>query len=277
MAGGVTEGVIYVATGAAYRALAIASAESLRALDPGRAIDLFTDRPDAPGLAVFDHVHAVPRDHPRAKLDCMPLSRFERTLYLDCDTRVLAPLGDLFDLLERFDLALAHDVRRRSSLVRAGTPTPYAFPQLNSGVILYRRAPATAAFFAEWRRRFVASGAERDQPALKDLLWESDIHFYVLPPEFNLRRVTMLDAWEPLDATPTILHSHRLLQHLRGGRQVESLEVLQALERAARGEEWRRAGLVDPRSSADPISVFASRPDPAAEPPALARPRSRRA
>ena len=68
------------------------------------------------GLDVFDAVHPVPRVHPRAKIDCMPLSRFDRTLYLDSDTLALATFGDLFDLLERFDLALAHDMRRASGL-----------------------------------------------------------------------------------------------------------------------------------------------------------------
>lgn len=252
------EGVIYVATGAVYRALAVTSAESLRAHEPERVIDLFTDQPDAPGLSAFDRVHAVPRNHPRAKLDCMPLSRFERTLFLDSDTRVLAPLGDLFDLLDRFDLALAHDVRRRSALIREGAcRTPYAFPQFNSGVLLYRRSPEVAALFADWRHRFDASRGGRDQPALKDLLWESDIRFYVLPPEFNLRRVTMLDAWEPLDAVPTILHSHRLQQHLHGQGRVEGLDALQTLERRARGEEWRLAGLSDPACAPDPLAIYA--------------------
>ncbi len=256
-------GVIYVATGADYAALAVVSAESLRAQEPGLAIDLFTDLPDARGLDVFDRVHPVPEIHPRAKLDCLSLSRFERTLFLDSDTRVLAPLGDLFDLLDRFDLALAHDVRRRSELIRedGGAGTPYAFPQMNSGVMLYRRSPAMLDFIADWRRRYRAEGELRDQITLKRLLWESDLRFYVLPPEFNLRRVTMLDAWEPLDVVPTILHSHRLMQHMKGSPPVTELADLVALERVARAEEWAAAGLADPVEADDPLEPFL-RPDP---------------
>ncbi len=256
------DGVIYVATGTEYAALAVASAESLRAQEPGLAIDLFTDVPDAPGLDVFHRVHPVPESHPRAKLDCLPLSRFARTLFLDSDTRVLAPLGDLFGLLDRFDLALAHDVRRRSGLVRedGGMGTPYAFPQMNSGVMLYRRSPAMMDFLVEWGRCYRAEGELRDQITLKRLLWESDLRFYVLPPEFNLRRVTMLDAWEPLDVVPTILHSHRLLQHMKGDAPVTELADLVALERAARAEEWAAAGLPDPVEADDPLAPFL-RPD----------------
>jgi hypothetical protein len=261
-----TDGVIYVATGPDYLDLARASAATLKHHNPDLAVDVFTDSPDAPGLEVFDAVHAVPHIHPRAKIDCMPLSRFDRTLYLDCDTLILAPFGDLFDLMRRFELALAHDMRRASGLVQEGHAerTPYAFPQLNSGVMLYRRSPATAQFFADWSARYRAAGAVRDQVTLKDLLWASDLRFYVLPTEFNLRRVTLLDAWEPLDARPTILHSHRLLDHLRklGVPRVRSLEEVVTLERAALDAEWAAMGLDegDRRDTERLLSLFGTIP-----------------
>jgi hypothetical protein len=239
-------GVIYVATGAGYVELAVQSAHSLRQTNPDLACDLFTDGSRHPGLEVFDRVHVVPEVHDRAKIDCLPLSRFARTLFLDADTLVLAPLGDLFDIANAWDIAMAHEVRRLMPLVREGlqVQTPYAFPQWNSGVILYRDTGPVRAFLADWARRFRGSGLARDQIVLKDMLWETPLRAYVLPPEFNLRRVTMLDAWEPLDVTPTILHSHRLLQHLRqpGAERVTTLARVRELEREALAEEWRRQG-----------------------------------
>jgi len=252
---GMDKGVIYVATGPDYRELAQASARSLRAVEPGLPIDLFTDDPGAAVADLFDAVHGIANPHRRSKLDCLGQTRFERTLFLDADTLVLAPFGDLFDLLDRFDLALAHDVRRATALIResADGPTPYAFPQLNGGVILYRRTPRMLDFLAEWARRFAESGGTRDQPVLKTMLWESDLRFWVLPPEFNLRRVTMLDAWEPGDALPTILHSHRLMDHMRGAgaRIVDPVALVEA-ERAALAAEWEAAGGRDP----DPVRRF---------------------
>jgi hypothetical protein len=242
------DGIIYVAQGAGYLDLAERSAASLKAVAPGLPVALFTDQPEGrPGL--FDIVSAIPKGGPTPKLACLAESPFERTLYLDCDTLVLAPLDDLFGLLERFELAVAHDVRRTSALIREGhvADPPYAFPQMNCGVMLYRRSLAMAEFLAEWRRRYRAAGRARDQVSFRDLLWQSDIRFYVLPPEFNLRRVTMLDAWEPLDARPTIVHSHRLLQHLRGAEgRLDDLTAIMAAERQARLEEWRALGIAAP-------------------------------
>ncbi|MGC8201702.1 putative nucleotide-diphospho-sugar transferase [Aliiroseovarius sp. PTFE2010] len=246
-----SRGVIYVATGADYVDLAVRSAHSLRVVEPHLPIVLFSDGPvDGP----FDQVLPVPRAHARAKLEAMAATPFQRTLFLDADTRVLAPLDDLFDVLDRFDLALAHDVRRASALIQEGTvKTPYAFGQMNSGVMLYRRSPEMLAFLDEWARRYHADGHVRDQVPLKDLLWESDLRFYVLPEEFNLRRVTMLDAWEPLDARPTILHSHRLMDHMRGkGERYDDMGALVAAERAMLAWEWSQVQAGD-----DPILRFA--------------------
>lgn len=247
------QGVIYVATGAAFLDLAVQSARSLRAVEPDLAIDLFTDQGGVPG-GLFDAVHGIKGAHSRSKLECMAQSRFERTLFLDCDTLVVGPLGDIWDVLERFDCALAHDVRRASDLIQEGDrhATPYAFPQLNSGVVLYRRSAEMLAFLAEWAARYHGGGFARDQIVLKDLLWESDIRFYVLPPEFNLRRVTVLEAWEPLDARPTILHSHRFKDHLAGGARISDARDLCAAEKRALAVEW------DGTDEEDPVGRFAA-------------------
>lgn len=251
-----TCGIIYVASGKDYVDLACASATSLRNREPALPVDIFTNDPVPAGI--FDRVHPLTRPGPRAKLTAMQQTRFERTLFLDADTLVVGPLGDMFDLLERFDCSLAHDMRRASRLIREGTaPAPRAFPQLNSGVLLYRRSAAMLAFLAEWERRFHATAARRDQPILKDLLWESDLRFYVLPPEFNLRRLTLLDAWEPLDARPAIIHSHRLMDHMDAGYRpkgprLRDVTELLAAERLALAEEWQDI------SEGDPVARFAA-------------------
>lgn len=95
---GMTDGVIYVADGRDYLELAVQSARSLKALNPELPIDLFTDQ--ALDAGPFDRVRPIPAG-PTAKLASLPATRFDRTLYLDCDTLCLAPLHDLFDIVTR--------------------------------------------------------------------------------------------------------------------------------------------------------------------------------
>lgn len=254
-----TDGVLYVARGAGYLDLAMASARSLRAHTPGLAIDLFTDVP-VPAGAPFDRVSPIPHHTSRDKIVCMAHSRFARTLFLDCDTLVVAPLGDLFDLLDRVELAVAHDVRRTSALIQDGSVpgVPLAFPQFNTGVLLYRRSALMGQFLVDWAAHYTALGRGRDQVSFRDLIWLGALRYHVLPPEYNLRRVTLLDAWEPLDARPTIIHSHRLLQHLRGeGARLHDLAAILPHERAAKAAEWAALGLPEASGPGeDPVARF---------------------
>ena len=75
---------------------------------------------------------------------------------------------------------------------------------------------------------------------------ESDVSFHVDGRRCSLRldhRVTLLDAWEPLDARPTILHSHRFMDHMRhGGDRISDVVALMDAERAALEAEWDAAG-----------------------------------
>jgi hypothetical protein len=251
-----SNGVIYVASGPDYLDLARQSAASLKAFEPDLPVDLYADDVNAPDLGMFDMIHLVENPEPRSRLTCMTQTRFERTLFLDADTLIVGRLGDLFDVLERFEFAVAHDVRRASNLIRQGLEerTPYAFPQHNAGVFLYRRSPGMIAFLNEWAARFKAAGVNRDQIILKDMMWRTDLRFYVLPPEFNLRRVTELDAWEPMDVRPTILHSHRLMDHMRGiGPRISDYKKLVEAEREALADEWVAVTVPD-----DPIAKFSA-------------------
>jgi hypothetical protein len=199
-------GVLYVATGAAHAEAARASAASVRRTNPGLGVALFTDQPVAG--PEFDRVEPIASPHVRSKIDYMPRTPFAETLYLDTDTRVLGDLGELFRLLERFELALAQ--RAHAPGLREGRPAvPSSFPQANSGVLLYRASPAALAFLEDWRAAYAAAGFKVDQITLRELLWTSDIRFAVLPARFNTRRYTWLHHWFSGGPRPVILHTNR--------------------------------------------------------------------
>ncbi len=181
------DGVLYVARGHRYLQAAQTSARSVRAVTPGVSIAIVTDEPGATG---FDTV--VPLAEPdgyRAKVVGMLASPFERTLFLDADTYAAADVAELFELLDAFDLAAAHAPNR---VVLELDDVPDAFPELNTGVIAFRRNAAVERFLRGWleeydRLRLLHPRSE-DQPAFRRALYAaSGLRLAVLPPEFNVR------------------------------------------------------------------------------------------
>jgi Nucleotide-diphospho-sugar transferase len=201
-------GVVLVATGAeTYIALAARAAASVKRHCPGLAVDLFTDQ--ARELPVFDRIHRLPDPWFRSKIDGLMASRFQRTLYMDADMLALADFRDVFELLERFDVALAHDWFRNSPLHHTfwRKPLPAAFPQFNGGLIAIRRTPATTAFLEAWKAAVRSTDTGRDQISLRELLWESELRIATLPEEYNLLWISGVKSWTTDFAAPRIIHS----------------------------------------------------------------------
>ncbi len=184
-------GVIYIAFGDLYIAEAIHSATSLKQHSQLPAT-IFTDRETKAGC--FDREIIISPQHKRAKIDFLSQSPYERTLYLDSDTEVTHDISDVFDLLDRFDIAAAHDHSRKSSRWSQAVPAyaaiPYAFSEYNGGVVLYRKNDLTDQFFEDWRRIFTLNKDlthGQDQCSFRIALWQSQLSIGTLPPEFNVR------------------------------------------------------------------------------------------
>ena len=208
-----TSGIVFVATGARYIACAENAARSVRKHMPDVPIALFTDAKQL-GVSlneVFDPVIELESVHHRSKVDCLMKSPFERTLFLDADIRVLEDVSELFDLLERFDIAMAHAHARN----RPATRTVWnqslcdAFPQFNTGVIAVRRNAQTQTLLQDWSDSYVAAGFRKDQVTLRELLWSSELRVATLPPEFNIRYPKNLWLWSKREARPRICHFYR--------------------------------------------------------------------
>jgi hypothetical protein len=183
-------GVIYAATGEDYLETARRSARTLRKHAPSLPIQLFSDIDDTSGA--FDTTVVMENAHVRSKVDAICDTPFEETLYLDCDTIVREDITPLFDLLERFDIALARVVlwHRDSHTQSHKVQVPGPFSEPNTGVILYRsQTPRMQDFLKTWRKDFYAYGSGNDQVTMRELLWTSDVRYYVLPEPFNKRVV----------------------------------------------------------------------------------------
>ncbi len=230
--------MLFAATGPVFREMAVEAAKSVRAHCPGLPIDLVTDAP--PPEEVFDEVRLLQGYERFPKIPALRGTRFERTLYLDSDVRVVADLTDIFELLDRFDLAAAHDPMRNSSkaVVSWRQPLPNAFPQFNAGVLAYRRSPAVMRLLDEWDAGVRELATGKDQPVLRELLWtRDDLRVAVLPPEYNLWDLAQLSALHPLHAAPRLLHSYRFvgepaLEQVLGRWGMEKLAMLIRADRS---------------------------------------------
>lgn len=214
----IEKGVLYIATGKKYVQAAIRSALTVRKHCPDLPIHFFTDAPNYSAFGFefatspFSSVAVMENAHRRSKVDYMAHSPFDHTLYLDTDTAMNADISDMFRILERFDIALAHAQHRNTtvSLAPWRIELPQAFPQFNSGVVLYRKTPAVLAFFADWSRYFKEFGQTRDQHTLRELLWLSDLRIATLPPEYNVRYLKYHFLWSKSEAQTKIFHLKQL-------------------------------------------------------------------
>ncbi|MBL7791243.1 MAG: hypothetical protein JNK77_02880 [Saprospiraceae bacterium] len=202
-----SRGILYITVGAAYTRQAIQSAESVKKHAPGLAVCLFTDQVDIKHPAI-DKAGLIENPHNRSKIDYIHQTPFEQTLYLDADTRVVADISHLFDILERFDLGIAHAHQRNHFPTNQPwrIPIPAGFPQMNGGVLLFKNNAPTIRLLKEWQAAYHANSFAKDQVTLRELLWLSDLRIAILPPEYNIRYEKYLDVWTDTEALPHILH-----------------------------------------------------------------------
>jgi hypothetical protein len=211
-----TQGILYIATGEKYIRAAIESAKSVLKYSPGLSTHLDADWRNYQFLFdkspfPFTSVGEVTDPHRRSKVDYLPLTPFDLTLYLDTDTKLNTDIRDMFRVLERFDIALCH-AHRRNDPTRLGSwriDLPNAFPQYNGGVILYRKTPEVIHFLDEWRDCFKDAGFQQDQMTLRELLWLSNLRIATLPPEYNVRYIKYHYLWSKSEAQTKIFHLQR--------------------------------------------------------------------
>ena len=131
-----SKGVLFITTSAHFTGAAVAAARSVRRHNPDLEIGVFTDQDISD--PVFSFIGRIETEGGRRKVDYISQTPYEHTLYLDSDVRVTGPLDDLFQLLDRFELAAAQVRYRthpnRNKIWRESIPA--AFSQANCGTHL---------------------------------------------------------------------------------------------------------------------------------------------
>lgn len=149
------------------------------------------------GAAHFDITHKLPpRQYELWYIDFVNymnialdiLSNFDKLVYLDDDTYMCAPVPELFELLDQFQVASTHAPARTIS------PTfkrvPGCFAEFNTGVFAFRNNYVVKQLFVSWLETYKANPGlygENDQAPLRECLYYWDGKQYVLPIEYNCR------------------------------------------------------------------------------------------
>ena len=201
-------GILYVAFGAKCVDEASVSAELAKRHMPNMPVALVTDSTLSPPF--IDEVIRVdtPWINRLSKPQHLLRSPFRRTLAIDTDTRFCAPVYELFDLMNRFPLALCHDQVR----ARRHPAVPAYFCELNAGVLVYSCDAEARALLARWAALCATElqnpTHSSNQIVLEFVLYDSRARFAVIPPEYNC----FFDVPMVVNGKVKILHGHADLQ-----------------------------------------------------------------
>jgi hypothetical protein len=182
------KGVIYISADDSYLDEAIRSVESLKEHNSEVQATLYTDEENLE-CEVFDQIITV--DYTIDSMDDSMIKPFmtpyEKNLYLDTDTYVTGNISELFEILENYDIAACHAPNRERIM-----DTPECFGEYNTGVIAYRGSREVKNVLQNWHENYDKVresdvGKNRDQHPFARTIFESDIDFFTLPPEYNMR------------------------------------------------------------------------------------------
>ena len=218
-------GIVYIVSGDSFNKETLMSIKSLRRFN-NYPICVFTDCPDLYSGMNLYKVVKINKVHTRSKVDYILRSPFNKTLYLDSDTLINYNLKDFEILLDRFDVCATLDSARKrisfNEFYRAYYEIPYAFSEVNGGILAFRKAKITSDFLDLWHEEYYKNNfitKNWDQPSLRVALWKSKVKLYILPPEYNVRSKDHIHKNLRMKALDTELMKPRIF-HLHYNREV---------------------------------------------------------
>ncbi len=180
-------GVYYIATGDQFVAEAGVSAQAVRKAMPEVPIAIATN-----GNPEFDFDYVININNPEYsftdQISNLHRSPFERTLHLDTDIYMDAGVNELFNVLDQFDIAVAHN-HNRSRVSFEPPSVPNSFPEYNTGVMSYNNNKQFHKFTRSWQQIYnnLFDGENpQNQPSFRKALYDSSLRVATLPPEYNL-------------------------------------------------------------------------------------------
>ena len=206
-------GAIYILTqNDRYVNLALQSIASVKRVMPDLPVTVFSQFPISSPL--IERVISVQpaQDGFYDKTRIMRDSPYERTMFIDADIFVVEPFPELFELLDRFDIAATHEEYVNTDWFhrypRKDIPT--SFPEFNTGIMVFKRGPQIDALMKDWEGLYAAYLAEKpgqpinDQPFFRAAIYYSEARVATLTREYNRK----FRGQGYLNGAVKILHGH---------------------------------------------------------------------
>ncbi len=208
-----TDGAVYVITqNPRYIDLLLTSATSLKRSMPELPITVFTQFPV--NNPIFDQIIVVDSSQNGFydKVDYLRQTPYEKTLFIDADTYVVAPIPELFNLLDRFDCAATHEEYLSTDWFGdyPREDIPESFPEFNTGILLFRRSEKTDRLLENWKMLYEQYSREKpgvllnDQPFFRVASYHGDVRIATLTREYNCK----FRGQGYLNGKAKILHGH---------------------------------------------------------------------
>lgn len=162
------------------------SAISMRRVHPDIHITLHTNLPTGPSyLYVFDDIIISKGSLGNLwayKHKCLESTPYDRTLHIDADTYIMDDISEVFDVLDRFDLAIPIS----TWYMKKDNPSiPMCFPEPAGGFFTWVNNDKMKSFFKQVGDCCRELGSHSDEGIMRETLYNSNIRFAILPHEYN--------------------------------------------------------------------------------------------
>ena len=194
-----SKGVVYIAFGDLYLAMALFSIRTLRRKNGTLPVMIITNL--HVNLTMFDFwseardivkiVDIDTKQNRNIKTDLYKYVPFDCTAYIDADTYIVNDLNNAWKFLNYFDIALKLNPTKQKKpgkgdqLVLDSNTYVRDLPHFNSGVIFFRKSDNTKNFFTLWHRSFCKGDTPFDQVSLIDASFKSDVRILPLTADWN--------------------------------------------------------------------------------------------
>ncbi|MFX1378940.1 MAG: hypothetical protein ACFFA4_07575 [Promethearchaeota archaeon] len=129
---------------------------------------------------IFDSIHYVqsPEYGFGDKIYAMINTPYQKTIYLDCDTIVADNISEIFEMLEKYDLAASNPPFKNKN---------YQPDSYQAGIVFYKKNEIVKKFLKLWNESYDRINDGNDQPSFRRMVFKLPISFFTFPPNYNFR------------------------------------------------------------------------------------------